>query len=165
MNDNVLSFRAAVREDCSLFHAWRNENVVRVSSFSEDVIGLGEHREWFEKKITDSNCKMFVLMKNGIPLGQVRFDISGREAEITVSISCEYRGMSYGKRSIRMMSDYIIRSGIADRIVAYIKGGNEVSLRAFRSSGYMVLNKDHVVKGQKAVELEYSGGVNRNRIQ
>jgi len=127
------------------------------------MIGLEEHKEWFEKKLIDGNCKMFVLQRNSIPLGQVRFDILGKKAEISLSISSEYRGMSYGKRSIRMMSDYILRSGIADRVVAYVKEGNKSSLGAFRSSGYTVLNENIIVKGQKAIELEYSEEGRRTR--
>ncbi|MFC1644079.1 GNAT family N-acetyltransferase [Candidatus Omnitrophota bacterium] len=155
MRDDKLSFREAALGDCDLFYKWRNEELVRANSFNTGIVDYDEHAKWFHGKIDNDRCKMFVLTIEEKPVGQIRFDMKEEAAEISVSICSEYRGRSLGKEGIKLLSDHIISNNYAKKILAYIKNGNDSSLKAFIATGYSIADNNCRVKDQQALKLEY----------
>jgi len=153
-----LSFREAGERDCRMYYDWRNDESVRRVSFNTEKLDYGIHSKWFSERLKDTNTRMYVLMDGGEDVGQVRFDMKGAEAEISVSIAPDKRGRSYGKKGIRMMSEHMLDNTCVKKITAYIKKGNDVSLAAFLSSGYKMTDKACRDKGEEAYKLEYGKG-------
>lgn len=156
-----LRLRLVDERDCKLLWEWANDPVVRAVSFSSDPIPWEEHVGWFNARLDDPNCVFFVVLNgDGVSIGQVRYDLKGDDAVISVSIAPEFRGRDYGSRAIELASRRLFEiSQDIDVIHAYIKPGNAASIRAFTKAGFQDAGTA-VVNNRKAVHLilkeEYS---------
>ena len=151
-----LDFRKAEAIDLDLFYGWRNEDAVMKNSFKKNEVPSNDHIKWFEEKINDNNCLMYVLLVNTIPAGQVRFDVEGEEAVISISLDKDFRGRSIGCRGIKLLSNEAIKKNKIKKIVALIKPENKTSIKAFTGAGY-ALERVTKYRGQKAELLVFKG--------
>jgi UDP-2,4-diacetamido-2,4,6-trideoxy-beta-L-altropyranose hydrolase len=148
-----LTLRQATAEDCSMVWEWANEPFVRAASFNSNPIPWDEHREWFRKKLGDSSCWYYIVLNDmGLPIGQVRFDTRGDQAEINVSISSSVRGHDFGTKAIRTASECLFCETQVTRINANIKLENKASVHAFAKAGYKEIGHG-IVKGQEALQM------------
>jgi UDP-2,4-diacetamido-2,4,6-trideoxy-beta-L-altropyranose hydrolase len=148
-----LKLRPVTPEDCRLLWEWANDPVVRAASFSSALIVWEEHVNWFQQKLADPHCPIYIILdKQETPVGQVRFDTSGNEAEISASISSPYRGYGYGVEAIDIASEYLFQETAVSRVYASIKLDNVVSHRAFTEAGYREIGVE-VVKGSPALRM------------
>lgn len=133
-----LRIRPARAEDCGLLWAWANEAGVRAASFHSELIARDEHRDWFARKLAADKTRIYVAEDQcGNALGQFRVEWStNREASVHVSIAAEKRGLGFGSELIRQAMQIASRETGARRFHAYIKPGNEASLRAFEKAGF-----------------------------
>jgi UDP-2,4-diacetamido-2,4,6-trideoxy-beta-L-altropyranose hydrolase len=153
MTAGSLRLRRAQAEDCELLFEWANDPGVRANSFSSDVISWERHREWFDKKITDPNVILYVVMgSNDCPIGQVRYDIDGLRALISISLGAGFRGKGYGGNCLSLALEELFRSTNASLVDAYVKPANESSLRMFLNAGFQ-RQEDTSFAGQPAVHL------------
>lgn len=94
-NLEVQLREATIKDEALLLH-WGNDESVRAQSFCQDLIKPNEHRIWLQKKLLDPNGLIFIgEAENGVPLGQIRFDLNPekKEALISISIDATMRGM------------------------------------------------------------------------
>jgi RimJ/RimL family protein N-acetyltransferase len=158
-----VRLRPATLDDCRLVWEWANDPVVRAASFNPNPIPWDQHKEWFRKKLGDSSCLYYIVLNDlGLPIGQVRFDTAGNEAEINISISPSFRGHGFGAKAIQMASERLFCETGVIRINAHIKQGNETSVRTFAKANY----KDMGIKvamGQQALQmvLDKNDGLSR----
>jgi UDP-2,4-diacetamido-2,4,6-trideoxy-beta-L-altropyranose hydrolase len=148
-----LKFRPATFEDCGLLWEWANDPEVRAVSFSTEPIPWENHARWFRTKLSDPNCYYYILLsQEGVPVGQVRFDISGDKAEISISIAPNFRGSGFGAYGIRIASKHLFQETAITRIFAHIKPNNNTSIDAFRKADYHMAGIK-VVKGHRALRM------------
>lgn len=79
-----------------LLYKWVNDPIVRQSAFNTDEINYEEHCNWFTRCLQREDVKIYILIENGMPVGQVRLNIEKGEALIDYSIASEYRGRGLG---------------------------------------------------------------------
>jgi len=116
---------------------WANDPQVRAASFSTDPIPWEEHVTWFRGKLADPACIFYIATDSACaPVGQVRYDVTGDQATISVSLDARLRGAGLGSRVIAQASRKLLQETKVRAIHAYIKPGNEASVRAFASAGY-----------------------------
>lgn len=153
MKGEKLRLRRVREEDRKLLWEWANDPVVREASFNTDSIPWETHIIWFNKKIADSNCLIFVFFNDeDTPVGQMRFETSGREAESNVSVSASHRSIGYGSQMIQMASQRLFRETGVKKIYAHIKPENKASIRAFKKAGYKPA-KTISLKGHRALQM------------
>lgn len=131
-----LYLRKVVEEDAGLLLDWRNESSVRQNSFHSEIIEYEDHVNWLRKKLADEREKLFILMQDDMPVGQIRLSNDGHEVEISYSIDCRYRGKGYGKNIIHMAEKVLRKEQYRGRIVGLVKKENEASRHVFLSLGY-----------------------------
>lgn len=108
-----------------------------MASLDTSPIPLEDHERWWQRKLVDPSAVVYIAsLPDGSPAGYVRFALAGDEAEISVALAAPARGRGYGKAAIRLGCDALLGAGLARRVVALVKPGNEASLRAFRSAGF-----------------------------
>lgn len=129
--DNV-ELRPATEADAWLIWKWRNDPAVSAASFSSDSVDWQSHRQWLESKLADRNCFIFIGVVETTPVGIIRFDVEGTEAEVSVSVV--ERGKGYGTELIRAGCDKIAHLGVT--FVANVKSDNIASQRAFAKAGF-----------------------------
>lgn len=143
MEDKVY-LRRADREDVELFFKWVNEPAVRANSFNTEPIPWENHQKWFEKVLADAEVRIYVLMHDNLPVGQVRLVFEDSKWQISYSIVSAYRGQGYGKRILQLAENELISNGRnGEKLFAEVKAHNMASQRIFNSLGYAESKSNH----------------------
>ena len=134
----MLKLRQISEEDCKLIWTWANDPEVRAVSFSSEAIPYEDHVTWFESKLNDPSCYFYIAEDiSNEPVGQVRYEREGNEAEISISLDRKFRGKGYGPSLLRFASQKFFEISDVEAIHAYIKEGNETSIAAFEKAGFV----------------------------
>ena len=143
MEGNIY-LRRADREDVELFFRWVNEPAVRENSFNTDPIHWESHQKWFKKVLADDGVRIYVLMQDNLPVGQVRLVFEDSKWQISYSIASAYRGQGYGKRILQLAENELISNGhTGEKLFAEVKARNTASQRIFNSLGYAESESNH----------------------
>lgn len=133
-----FALRTMQAEDCRLIWEWANDPVARALSFSTEKITWEKHAAWFESKRTDPSVYFYMVLDNySVPVGQIRYQITGQEADVSVSLAPSQRGSGYGAEIIRMGAQELWDTANVKVIHAYIKQDNTASIRAFAKAGFI----------------------------
>ena len=148
-----LKLRRANISDCEILWKWRNEEETRRYSFSQDVISLKDHKKWFSNAFKRRDIVLYIAVdEDNKPVGQVRLNKNGTEAEINIGIDKERRGKGYGTVLLKLISDIGFAELGLKKLIGYIKTDNKKSVQAFLNAGY-INNGVKVIKGNEAVEM------------
>ena len=135
-----IKLRIAQENDCELLWKWANDPENRKASFSSPPIAWEEHTRWFNSKLNSANCMIYIAtMNDGIPLGQIRYDIKQENAVISISIDSKFRGKGYGVVLIRETSKRVFNRSNVRRVHAYVKQDNNASTNVFTKAGFKKL--------------------------
>lgn len=119
-----------------------NDAMVRANSFNQEKISWESHQNWFKNKINDKNCIFYVIKDlNNKLISQVRFDKNDDEADISISISADFRGKGYGVKILKLTSEKVIKENNINNINAYVKIENEASKIIFEKAGFTLKEK------------------------
>lgn len=132
MEDNVY-LRRADREDAELFFKWVNETAVRGNSFNTEPIPWEHHQKWFEKVLADAGVRIYVLMADSVPIGQIRLTAKEKAWDIDYSVDAHYRGQGYGKKLFELLMREV---PVGTEFVAEVKRSNIASQHVFESLEY-----------------------------
>lgn len=142
MNENPLHLRAATEQDAKLLFAWANDPIIRASAFSQDPIEWEGHESWFEHKLSDESCYIWIAEADHCPVGQIRFDCKGDYAEVDVHLSPDSRGKGYGSQLITLGIQKVLNETSVVAIKASVKQGNTASAKAFEKAGFVQTASD-----------------------
>ena len=135
--DSRIRLRPAREEDCKLFWEWANDPETRKFAFNKMAIAWDDHVSWFSNKIHDPDCRIYVAENDtGAPLGQARFDITAKDAEIDVSIDRTQRGSGLGAVLIDEAVKQFFSDTSAQKVHAYILPENHASIAAFEKASF-----------------------------
>jgi UDP-2,4-diacetamido-2,4,6-trideoxy-beta-L-altropyranose hydrolase len=149
----ALRLRRVGEGDSRLLWEWANDPEVRAVSFSTAQIAWDDHVRWLRGKLDDPGCYFYLALDGeGLPVGQIRFDINGQRATISVSMESNSRGLGYGSRVIQLGSRQIFAETPVQSITAYVKADNHASARAFAKAGYISTGEGDVA-GQPALQF------------
>ena len=154
MDLNNLNIRQATMGDLKFVFDLRNEEATRKVSFNSKTISPEEHRQWFEKKITDNNSIIYIVDIENLPIAQVRFDfINNKEAEINIAVTKDFRNKGYGTEVLKKTSsNFLEEFPRIKTIYAFIKPDNKASLRSFEKAGFL-FSKNTLKKGNECFEM------------
>ncbi len=135
--EGPISLRPATMDDRDVVFHWRNDPfVVAHGSFLREI-EWEEHKKWFQETVLGSSRKMFIVLHEDNPIGQVRFDRqSEREAVLSVYLLQPFIGRGWGVLAIRMGSAAIFGTWDIDRIVACVRHDNLSGRSAFLKAGF-----------------------------
>lgn len=149
----LVVLRPVTAEDARLLWGWANDPLVRSVSFSTDPIPWDRHVAWLKERLADPATVFFLASgPRSEPFGQIRFNVRGEEAEVSVSLDTKSRGRGYGGALILAGSRKLFASSRVRTLQAYVKDGNEPSVRAFLKAGYS-RNGRATVRGHDAIRL------------
>lgn len=142
---DLIYLRQAVIDDCELYFQWANDEEVRKNAFNNEVIKWNNHLKWFKDKISNDQSKLFVLMENETPVGQIRIDKEEEDWVIDYSIDNEHRGKGLANQMMKLLLEKDIRP-----LKAIVKDSNYGSLKVFQKSDFIV-EKESVINGVQVV--------------
>lgn len=139
MSDRRECYLRRVEEkDVDLIFSWANDPDVRKNSFSTARIPYKEHVEWFKRMLSRRDTGQYIMIVDGIDVGQIRVMVENESAEIGYSIASEYRGMGYGKGILSLVPDIVKRDfPNVKKLVAKVKTDNVASQKAFLDNHYL----------------------------
>ncbi len=141
---NILtSLRMAVYTDCELIFSWANDPTVRANAFNPKPIAFEDHKAWFNKKLNDEHCHIFILSFDGADAGQIRFDMVENVATISYLIDENYRGLGFGSLIVKKGMDLMKEENKVHRFVALVKLSNEASIKIFQHLGFRQKTENH----------------------
>jgi RimJ/RimL family protein N-acetyltransferase len=130
-----LQVRRAQEEDVVLFYNWANDIAVRGSAINGDPIAWTTHQAWFAHKLRGPGSHLFVLEANGLPVGQIRFDMEDGDARIDYSLDELVRGRRWGARLLSLGMN-TMKAYAPARFVAFVKPQNLASRSVFLTLGF-----------------------------
>lgn len=149
---NSIELRRVHEEDTDFLWHLANDPEVRAASFSTATIPWEDHLKWLKTRLNDPSCAFFIAFnEENIPIGQVRYDITSKEAIISISVKKEYRGNNYGIVLIKTSVQKIFNCGIL-KIHAYVKPDNRKSISTFLRANFKDFGLT-TIKGHEAIHL------------
>lgn len=149
-----LRLRKACETDAERLFAWANDPLTRNQSFQSDPIRWADHTAWLARCLADPGTRMLIAEDlHGKALGQVRFQAQVEAEVISVGLAPEMRGHGLGWRIIAKACASLAPSR---HVHAYIKAGNEASLRAFARAGFEAPLPDRW-GGAEALRMDWKG--------
>jgi len=133
---HVLSLRPARSNDVVLYYNWVNDSEVRKSAINTSPISWLSHKEWFIKKLNDSNSWLFVLEAKGLPVGQIRFDRDGDHLKIDYSLDICVRSRGWGTQLVSLGAD-LMQQIENVKIFAEVREENNRSSAVFLRAGFV----------------------------
>jgi RimJ/RimL family protein N-acetyltransferase len=131
----IVALRDTSRDDCELYWDWVNDPEVRKQSHITRSIEWDEHSSWFKKQLRRNNVRMFVAYDwtsiGAAPVGQIRFEYSNKEWNLSYSVDAEYRGQGISKQMIHLGLQQL------NVIKAEVKPDNTISNHVFTSLGWV----------------------------
>lgn len=128
-----LTLRKVNEEDCRFLFDLANDPTVRATAINPQPIPWENHVGWFNKKLSSEGTYMFILEREGRPLGQARYELKDGTWDIGYSILHEERGKGYGKIVIEKSLQAMPRVPIT----AVVKPDNVASVKVFRALSFL----------------------------
>ena len=136
-NNKKIYLRNVSENDIDLLFAWANDPLVRANSFSTEPIPYEDHKKGFSDLINDEDRRQYILMEDDEAAGQIRFNISGEEAEIGYSVSPEKRGCGYGQILLELAKTKLKEDRPeVTKLIGRVKKGNRASEACFEKCGF-----------------------------
>jgi len=130
-----LRLQRAERADAGLLFLWRNEPLARAMSFDDAPISWERHLTWLERKLADRDVLLFIAFADGLPVGQLRLELTGEEAELSYAVDPQLRGLGFGtalvEQAIRQLG-----APPPGGVRARVKAANTASRRIFEHCGW-----------------------------
>jgi RimJ/RimL family protein N-acetyltransferase len=135
--ESWLRLRRAVAEDLQMLWEWANDSGVREASFSTAPIPWEAHVNWFSARLADNASVIFIAEgSRGTPVGQVRFNIDGREAVLNISLAKGQRGRGLAVPAVEAAVQRFFAEFDCDIVHAFVKPENIASKKTFENAGF-----------------------------
>ncbi len=135
--DNTFFLRHAEPQDMELLYQWANDEETRLNSFNSNIIPHDEHVSWFESLMADPKRVQYILMREDIPVGQIRLELFEDVAEISYSIACKERNKGYGREIIKLVINAIKEEyPYISKVKGFVKPHNKASITCFEKNGF-----------------------------
>ncbi len=132
-----LALRPANASDVMTYFVWVNDPKVRSSAINSSTIDLMTHINWFGQALDKSDCKLYVMEANGLPIGQVRFERQGEVTVIDYSLDQDVRGRGWGCQLIKLGIESLSNAATETiTLCATVKDSNLVSAAIFERLGF-----------------------------
>ncbi len=151
IDDKIFALRVAGESDSRQIWEWRNDPETVRNSFTPRQVPWEQHKMWFTSGLPGRLIYIAETL-DGIPIGQIRFDIDGGNALTSITVDRRFRGMGYGSRMIRYASRRLLRTSDVGEVHAHIKRENLISVQAFRRAGFSPYQKK-VINGHEAIDM------------
>jgi UDP-2,4-diacetamido-2,4,6-trideoxy-beta-L-altropyranose hydrolase len=105
-------------------------------SVTQQPVRREDHERWFATRRDDPQVHFWIAEEHGMPVAQVRVDVTGATGVVAVAVAAAHRGRGVGSEVLREMA---IRIGEDERVHvlrALVHPDNTPSIRAFERAGF-----------------------------
>jgi RimJ/RimL family protein N-acetyltransferase len=147
-----LELRRTVETDCAVFWEWANDPETRAASFRSNGISWEDHAEWFRTKLADPKAILYTATKKGLPVGELRYQIEGKRAVLSISLGARFRGCGWGQKILTVGTERLFEDSEVEFIDAYVKPANQASLKLFAGAGFLRFPAE-IILGQEGIHF------------
>ncbi len=134
-----IEIRIATLNDAMQLFEWRNHPNIRAASCNPSLIEWESHQRWLASVLSAPERMLLIGQRKGIPVGVVRFDIQGDEAEVSIYLVPGNNHKGQGRALLHSAECWFISNRASvSKIRARVLGENERSRRLFLEAGYQV---------------------------
>jgi RimJ/RimL family protein N-acetyltransferase len=139
----VIRIRPAVEDDSTALFEWRNDEVSRRASISQDPVARDDHDRWFASSLASARRAIYLAIddESGERVGMCRFDLdeSGSTAEVSINLNPGWRGHGLAFPVLASaIEHYREHHALRIPLTATIRMSNLASARVFLSAGFVV---------------------------
>jgi RimJ/RimL family protein N-acetyltransferase len=139
---NLLQVREARKQDLRLLFRWANDSQTRSNAFSSQKILIDDHTVWFENKLRDENCYIYIIsLPDTYPLGQVRFDKDNEFWNIDYSIEKLHRGKGLGSSLLSAALECFAKNHPGQQVKGEVKKDNYSSIKVFHKCSFQLIEE------------------------
>ena len=151
--ETPLLVRHARLSDEALFLAWANDPETRQNSFSSDPIPVEEHRRWYRSRLRDlDGCHLYIVeTKEGIPMGQARFEREEQAWVISYSLAPQFRNRGFGRPLLEAALLKMRSEHPGALVLGRVKSDNLPSRKIFESLGFDTLSNREGIAYQRVL--------------
>lgn len=132
-----ITLRPAEIGDAETVFQWRNDPFILARGSSRRTVSWVEHQKWFTETLEGSSRKIFVILHDAQPIGQVRFDQTCEsDCVISVYLLRKFTGRGFGIQAIRRGCAAILKDWNISRVIACVRSDNSAGHSAFRKAGF-----------------------------
>lgn len=129
-----FQIKRAMVKDAKFIFTLRNDPVVRNMSKNANEVTWEEHLNWFHRKLSEAESRLYIGFYKGQEFGQFRVDSDGITS---VAIQESYRGKGLAAKLISQGCDlYLDELPSKKELTAEIKVDNKNSIKSFEKAGY-----------------------------
>ena len=141
---NNFELRIANESDVKSIFELSNEDDVRENSINSEQIQWNNHVKWFNNKLNDEDYLILIAEdENNQFVGQVRYELKNNQADISISIAPDFRGLDLAAPMISDSAKFLFNNNEnIEFILAYIKEINIPSIKAFEQAGYIYFQQE-----------------------
>lgn len=134
-----ISIREASIEDSERLYSWRNHPSIQSTSRNQRPIPRQEHDNWLREVLADTSRNLLIGERLGEPVGVVRFDRDGSEAEVSIYLvpGCTEAGLG-GDLLLAAEEWMELNAPETRRFRAQVLGQNTRSEKMFLGQGYNI---------------------------
>ncbi|WP_067072658.1 UDP-2,4-diacetamido-2,4,6-trideoxy-beta-L-altropyranose hydrolase [Methanoculleus horonobensis] len=149
--ETPLLVRHARLSDEGLLLAWANDPETRQNSFSSDPIPVEEHRRWYRSRLRDlDGCHLYIVeTKEGIPMGQARFEREEQAWVISYSLAPQFRNRGFGRPLLEAALLKMRSEHPGALVLGRVKSDNLPSRRIFETLGFDTLSDGEGIAYQR----------------
>ncbi|MBU1255446.1 GNAT family N-acetyltransferase [Patescibacteria group bacterium] len=142
MDSIKINLRRANFSDKDILSKWRNNIKIRENSFNSQIISKVEHEKWFDDIFKKKDVILLIGLINKKRVGQVRFNINGGIAKISVNVAPDKIHKGIGPILILKGSRFLFENTCCKKITAEIKPNNIASVKAFSKAKFKKISSE-----------------------
>jgi diamine N-acetyltransferase len=136
----IIIVRKAKEEDVLDVFNLSNLSSTRKYSINQNRVLWEDHLIWYKEVLKSEKVVLYIITdEKNFFLGQVRYTIYNKSAQISISIVDELKGKGYGLSILEKTQKLIVNEKGINKIIARINSKNEPSIKLFKRAGYKLV--------------------------
>ena len=132
-----IEVKLATHLDSRQLFEWRNHAAIRMVSRNTEPVLWEAHQEWFAGVLDSPGRVLLVGYKDDAPVGMVRFDFAGEQAEISIYVDPELINRGIGRALLTSAEGWLATNKPnITTLCAAVLGANAQSHSLFVRGGY-----------------------------
>ncbi len=127
-----IRLKKCTPKDSDFLFKLANDKTVREASLNTGPISASEHADWFDKKMQDPKCNIYILYKGSTPLATLRTQEKGHFITLSLAVEKTYRSKKYANILLGLYFD----SPMTKSHLALVKRDNLSSNKLFVSNRF-----------------------------
>lgn len=134
-----IKIRQVSKQDEKDVYDWRNHPKIRAASRNKNIIEWNSHQSWFQQVLASENVLMLIAELDKTPIGVVRYDIKGEQAEISIYLIQQNESSGLGYAVLESSEQWIASNQpTLKQLNANVQVSNRASHHLFEKAFYQL---------------------------